>query len=43
MINAGCTFAYKKRTKDATRLGFKDVATSKDFKYLNQVVKNYLK
>jgi len=33
----------EKRTKDATRLGFKDVATSKDFKYLNQVVKNYLK
>lgn len=32
-----------KRIRDSKRLGFGDVATSKDFKYLSQVIKNYLK
>ena len=33
----------EKRIKDSKRLGFYDVATSKDFKYLSLVIKNYLK
>lgn len=33
----------EKRIKDAKRLGFKDVVTSNDFKYLSQVIKNNIK
>jgi DNA repair protein RadA/Sms len=33
----------EKRLKDAKRLGFSDVADSTSFKYLSQVIKNYLK
>lgn len=32
-----------KRVKDGRRLGFKDVASPKDYKYLFQVIKKYLK
>lgn len=33
----------EKRIRDSKRLGFSDVATSKDYKYLSLVIKNYLK
>lgn len=33
----------EKRIKDSKRLGFNDVASSDSFKYLSQVIKNYLK
>lgn len=33
----------EKRVKDAKRLGFKEIITSNDFKYLSQVTKSYLK
>ncbi len=33
----------EKRIKDAKRLGFSDCADSSSFKYLSQVIKNYLK
>lgn len=33
----------EKRIKDSKRLGFGDIATSKDYKYLRQVIKNYFK
>lgn len=33
----------EKRIKDAKRLGFKEVSTSKEFKYLPQTIKEYLK
>lgn len=33
----------EKRIKDAKRLGFKNVVTSNDFKYLSQVIKNNIK